>query len=73
MLKEERKEQAEQANKTHGIQDLLQKALNAAQTYQDMAAMSGNANAIKIRSGIRAAAFCSFYECSNCLIFPQRS
>jgi len=98
MLKEEMKEQADQANKTHGIQDLLQKALNAARTYQDMAAMSGNAdfqkkadqmkeeaqkheaalseaasqleqscdaNANKIRSGIRAAAEAAFKDAKS--------
>jgi len=88
-LKDELKEQAEQANRAQNIEELLQNALDAAQTYQDMAERSGNeefrkkadrmmdeakkcktllneaearleqscnANANKIRSGMRAAA-----------------
>jgi len=88
-LKEELKEQAEHANKAQNAQEQLQNALDAAQTYQDMADKSGNedfqkkadqmlakakkcrahlteaqaqleqscnANANKIRSGMRAAA-----------------
>lgn len=39
---EELKEQAEQANKAQDIQEQLQEALNAAQTYQDMADRSGS-------------------------------
>ncbi|MCG2737850.1 MAG: VWA domain-containing protein [Candidatus Methanoperedenaceae archaeon] len=41
-LKDELKDQAELANAADSIQQELQRAINAAQTYQDMTDMSGN-------------------------------
>ena len=41
-LKEELKEQAEQANTADMIQQELQRAIDAARTYQDIADRSGN-------------------------------
>jgi phage regulator Rha-like protein len=41
-LKEELKEQAEQANTADLIQQELQRAIEAARTYQDIADKSGN-------------------------------
>jgi uncharacterized protein with von Willebrand factor type A (vWA) domain len=61
-LKDELKDQAELANAADNIQQELQRAINAAQTYQDITDMSGNpefqkkAGANKIRGNVRAAA-----------------